>query len=94
MRTAREVGSGGGLLEEDRPFPCQVDAPLFFAAEPARLERAKVLCADCPVRTACLAGAIERLEPWGVWGGELFEGGRIVERKRPRGRPRKVRQSA
>ena len=27
----------------------------------------------------CLAGAIERAEPWGVWGGEIFErGGRTA----------------
>src|SRR5579875_3538069 len=36
------------------------------------------------------AGAVERREPWGVWGGELFLRGEIVPRKRPRGRPRKA----
>ncbi len=36
----------------------------------------------------CLAGALERREPWGVWGGELFVSGVVVARKRPRGRPR------
>ena len=40
-------------------------------------------------RLACLAGALERGEPWGVWGGELLISGAIVPRKRPRGRPRK-----
>ena len=34
-------------------------------------------------------GALERREPWGVWGGELFDAGRVIPRKRPRGRPRK-----
>ena len=43
----------------------------------------------CPLKAECLAGAIERAEPWGVWGGEIFERGAIVPRKRPRGRPRK-----
>ena len=90
MSTAQELGWAVGPLEGDGLFPCQVDAPLFFAAEPARLERAKSLCARCPIRAECLAGALERAEPWGVWGGELFEGGRIIERKRPRGRPRKA----
>jgi len=47
------------------------------------------MCADCPVRTACLTAAIERREPWGVWGAELFVQGVVVPRKRPRGRPRK-----
>ena len=57
---------------------------------PAQLELAKSLCADCPVRDACLAGALDRAEPWGVWGGEIFERGSVIARKRPRGRPRKV----
>ena len=39
---------------------------------------------------ACLAGALGREEPWGVWGGEIFERGAVIPRKRPRGRPRKV----
>jgi WhiB family transcriptional regulator, redox-sensing transcriptional regulator len=32
---------------------------------------------------------LARREPWGVWGGELFLQGRVIPRKRPRGRPRK-----
>lgn len=70
--------------------PCRVaDADLWFSDTPAELERAKALCRDCPARLACLAGALERREPWGVWGGEIFERGAVVARKRPRGRPRK-----
>ena len=73
--------------------PCRVqNADLWFAETPADLERAKDLCAGCPARLACLAGAIERREPWGVWGGEIFERGVIIARKRPRGRPRKDEQ--
>lgn len=71
-------------------LPCRSgDADLWFAEVPAELERAKLLCADCPVRASCLAGALARREPWGVWGGEIFERGAVVARKRPRGRPRK-----
>lgn len=70
------------------------DGDLWFAAEPAELELAKTLCADCPLRAACLAGALERREPWGVWGGELFARGVVVARKRPRGRPRKDAEAA
>jgi hypothetical protein len=33
--------------------------------------------------------ALERREPWGVWGGQLFIQGVVVPRKRPVGRPRK-----
>ena len=69
--------------------PCRSAPDLFFAEAPADLEAAKVLCLDCPMRVLCLSGALERREPWGVWGGELFLTGVVVPRKRPRGRPRK-----
>ncbi|MFO7190998.1 MULTISPECIES: WhiB family transcriptional regulator [Thermocrispum] len=77
-------------LSAELTLPCHVGDPdLWFAEAPADLERAKKLCAGCPVRDACLAGALERGEPWGVWGGEIFDRGVIIARKRPRGRPRK-----
>ena len=73
-----------------RALPCRVEDPeLWFAESPAQLELAKSFCADCPMREACLAGALDRAEPWGVWGGEIFERGAVIARKRPRGRPRK-----
>jgi WhiB family redox-sensing transcriptional regulator len=71
-------------------IPClEYDAALWFAESPADVEFAKTLCGGCPVRAQCLAGALDRKEPWGVWGGELFVQGAIVAVKRPRGRPRK-----
>jgi WhiB family transcriptional regulator, redox-sensing transcriptional regulator len=70
--------------------PCRVENPeLWFAETPGELELAKTFCHGCPARLACLSGALERREPWGVWGGEIFDRGAIVARKRPRGRPRK-----
>jgi WhiB family redox-sensing transcriptional regulator len=76
-------------VREER-LPCRREDPeLFFAESPVDLELAKSLCGDCPVRAECLAGALERREPWGVWGGELFLQGVVIPRKRPRGRPRK-----
>ena len=63
-------------------LPCSDEPDLFFAESPQDVESAKALCHDCPARLACLAGAIERREPWGVWGGELFLRGEIVPRKR------------
>ena len=77
-------------LDGARALPCHlVDPDLFFAESPMDVERAKALCLDCPLRPQCLAGALERREPWGVWGGELVLQGLVVPRKRPRGRPRK-----
>ena len=63
---------------------------LFFSDEIPDIAAAKRLCMDCPVMTECLEGAIERAEPIGVWGGQLFSDGRIIATKRRRGRPPKV----
>jgi WhiB family redox-sensing transcriptional regulator len=70
-------------------LPCTEAPELFFAESPQDVEQAKAMCRGCRARLACLAGALERREPWGVWGGELLMRGAIVPRKRPRGRPRK-----
>lgn len=71
-----------------RDLPCLRDPDLFFAESPADIARAKELCGRCPFTEPCLAGALERGEPWGVWGGELVLRGTIVASKRGRGRPR------
>jgi WhiB family redox-sensing transcriptional regulator len=71
-------------------LPCADDPELFFAEAPADVEAAKALCQGCRAREICLEGALERREPWGVWGGELLLRGIVVPRKRPRGRPRKA----
>lgn len=74
---------------DEGQLPCREDPELFFAETPTDVELAKALCVGCPVRAECLAGALDRGEPWGVWGGELFLRGAVIPRKRPRGRPRK-----
>ncbi len=63
--------------------------PLFFSDHVLDIARAKAICAKCAVRESCLDEALEREEPWGVWGGQLLSGGRIVAHKRPGGRPPK-----
>jgi WhiB family redox-sensing transcriptional regulator len=74
----------------DTSTPCRsYDPELWFAERPDEVALAQALCGDCALRAACLAGALERREPWGVWGGELFERGQVVARKRRPGRPRK-----
>ena len=75
--------------------PCRAaDPDLWFADSPVELERAKALCAECPIRRMCLSAALDRAEPWGVWGGEILDQGVVIARKRPRGRPRKQPQVA
>ena len=75
LKSAR-CGDGHGTL-----------TPLFFSDDLVDIARAKAICQRCSLRTECLSGALERLEPWGVWGGQLVENGRVVLDKKPRGRP-------
>lgn len=63
---------------------------LFFSEDLFDLARAKAICAKCSLTEACLAGGLEREEPWGIWGGKLLVNGQVVEHKRPRGRPPKT----
>ncbi len=62
---------------------------LFFSDEFADIRAAKLICAECPVMAQCLEEAFDRGEPCGVWGGQLFEDGKILTVKRRRGRPPK-----
>lgn len=96
--TVTEAGTGVvGLLDvasgassaAGQNLPCSANPDLWFGESPRELEKAKALCAHCPVRAVCLEGALSRREPCGVWGGEIFERGIVIARKRPRGRPPK-----
>jgi WhiB family redox-sensing transcriptional regulator len=95
-RPSGDPGGGLGLLDAapcaEQALPCREadDADLWFAEAPADLERAKSLCARCPIKAECLAGALHRGEPWGVWGGEIVQRGAVIARKRPPGRPSKA----
>ena len=84
------VASSAAALPVGLDLPCTEDPELFFAESPEDVETAKAMCRGCEARLACLTGALERREPWGVWGGELLIRGAIVPRKRPRWRPRKT----
>ena len=44
---------------------------------------AKQMCAGCPVRTECLAEALDNQMEWGVWGGMTERERRAILRKRP-----------
>jgi WhiB family redox-sensing transcriptional regulator len=80
----------GPEMPQTGELPClRHDPDLWFAQHPAQIEHAKALCGECPVREACLLGALARGEAAGVWGGQLIENGAIIAHKRGRGRPRK-----
>jgi WhiB family redox-sensing transcriptional regulator len=63
---------------------------LFFSEQLDDMARAKAFCRGCVVREECLDAAIDRREPWGVWGGEIIVNGKVIAQKRKRGRPPKV----
>jgi hypothetical protein len=48
---------------------CTGQTDLMFSVDPADKARARGLCVICPVREACLAAALLRSEPDGIWGG-------------------------
>ena len=80
---------GLGEVTGDISLPCHTaDPELFFDDSASRIAVAKSLCESCPMKSACLEGALSRKEPCGVWGGELFDNGVVVARKRTAGRPR------
>ena len=62
---------------------------LFFSDDQYDIARAKAICSKCGLAEGCLSGALDRAEPYGVWGGHLLVEGVIVAIKRGRGRPPK-----
>ncbi len=91
--TGDKIGLGDvtGTFDSSIAFnlPCHNAEPeMFFSEDGFAIAEAKSLCSACPVRAQCLAGALSRKEPVGVWGGELFEDGVVIARKRKAGRPR------
>jgi WhiB family redox-sensing transcriptional regulator len=57
----------------------EVDPELFYpeAGQIGQNRAAKRICANCPVKDACLAHALKTREPFGIWGGKS-----VVERRR------------
>ena len=62
---------------------CRQATPDELFVRGAAQNRAKQLCAGCPVRTECLAEALDNEIEWGVWGGLTERERRAVLRKRP-----------
>ena len=49
----------------------------------AEQNKAKQVCGACPVRTECLAEALDNQIEWGVWGGMTERERRALLRRRP-----------
>lgn len=64
---------------------CQgIDPEIFYPAEDDDAEPAKIICAQCPVATACLEYALAGRERDGVWGGATERERRRLVRQRRR----------
>ena len=62
---------------------CKQSKPDELFVRGAAQNRAKQLCGGCPVKTECLAEALDNEIEWGVWGGMTERERRAVLRKRP-----------
>ncbi len=62
---------------------CRQTKPDELFVRGAAQNRAKQMCAGCPVRTECLAEALDNEIEWGVWGGMTERERRAILRKRP-----------
>ena len=71
---------------------CRQAQPDELFVRGAEQNKAKQLCTGCPVRTECLAEALDNQIEWGVWGGMTERERRALLRRRPnaswRGRAR------
>jgi WhiB family redox-sensing transcriptional regulator len=88
--TSAHGTSTGGEHWAERGACRSFDPELFFpdgrgnGSQYLAYVEARQVCSGCPVRRECLRAATKRREPWGVWGGELFDAGRVIHPKRPR----------
>jgi WhiB family redox-sensing transcriptional regulator len=73
---------------------CKKASPDQLFVRGAEQNKAKQLCAGCPVRTECLAEALDNRIEWGVWGGMTERERRALLRRRPGESWRDVLQTA
>ena len=62
---------------------CRGMDPDELFVQGAAQNRAKTVCAACPVRTECLADALDNRVEFGVWGGMTERERRALLRRRP-----------
>jgi WhiB family transcriptional regulator, redox-sensing transcriptional regulator len=62
---------------------CRTEPPsLFFPSDGVGVEIARRICADCPVKAACLEYALRNGIDHGVWGGTSERERRRIARRR------------
>lgn len=73
---------------------CRQAQPDTLFVRGAEQNKAKMLCKGCPVRTECLAEALDNQIEWGVWGGMTERERRALLRRRPQDSWRNVLETA
>ena len=62
---------------------CSQGDPDDLFVQGAEQNRAKAVCMGCPVRTECLADALDNRTEFGVWGGMTERERRALLKRRP-----------
>lgn len=62
---------------------CRTSNPDELFVQGKEQNRAKAICTGCPVRTECLADALDSRVEFGVWGGMTERERRALLRRRP-----------
>lgn len=73
---------------------CRQSAPDELFVRGAEQNQAKQVCRACPVRTECLAEALDNQIEWGVWGGMTERERRALIRRQPAASWRNVLETA
>src|SRR3954453_2150128 len=73
---------------------CRASQPDKLFVRGAEQNKAKQVCGACPVRTECLAEALDNQIEWGVWGGMTERERRALLRRRPNASWRVVLETA
>ena len=59
-----------------------IDPDVFYPVVEEEVDEAKAICAECPVRLACLEFALAARERDGIWGGATEKERRRIIRQR------------
>ncbi|MFD8075925.1 WhiB family transcriptional regulator [Streptomyces sp. NPDC059718] len=62
---------------------CRMEDPDVLFVQGAAQKRVKAVCGGCPVRTECLADALDNRTEFGIWGGMTERERRALLRRRP-----------
>ena len=90
-----DVGTSNMWVEDWTPrAACRTTSPDQLFVRGAEQNKAKQLCTGCPVRTECLAEALDNQIEWGVWGGMTERERRALLRRRPASSWRSVLETA